>query len=210
MIPRLREDVVVRDLLCATQELERAVIARLAAAHLAMEAAYRLDVVVEDVGARADHGLQRSLLDTEEVGCQHFDRRFRELRLDRTDRRRVVARAFVGYVVPVDRRDDDVLEIHLRRRLRKPQRLERIDGLARLAGMDVAVPAGARARLAEDLERRRTASPALGDVRAACLFADRVEAGAVDQLLDVEVAAVRGRRAHLHPLGATRALGDRQ
>ena len=33
---------------------------------------------------------------------------------------------------------------------------------------------------------------------------------AVDQLLDVEVAPVRARRAHLHPLGPAWALGDGQ
>ena len=32
----------------------------------------------------------------------------------------------------------------------------------------------------------------------------------MDQLLDVEVAPVRARRAHLHPLGAARAIGDRK
>ena len=35
-----------------------------------------------------------------------------------------------------------------------------------------------------------------------------LQARAVDQLLDVEVAAVGARRAHLHPLGAAWALGD--
>ena len=80
--------------------------------------------------------------------------------------------------------------------------------MLRLAGVDVAVAARARARVAEDLERRRAAPPALGDVRAARLLADRVQAGAVDQLLDVEVAGVGARRAHLHPLGAAGPLGD--
>ena len=36
--------------------------------------------------------------------------------------------AAVGQVVAVDRRDDDVLEPHLRGRLREPERLERIHG----------------------------------------------------------------------------------
>src|SRR5262249_30024585 len=63
--------------------------------------------------------------------------------------------------------------------------------------------------VAEDLERRRPAPPALGDVWAARLLADRVEARAVDQLPHVEVAGVRARGAHLHPLGAARPLRDR-
>src|SRR6187397_2575727 len=74
--------------------------------------------------------------------------------------------------------------------------------------MDVAVSARARTRLTEDLERRRAAAPALGDVRAARLLADRVQARAVDQLLDVEVTRVGARRPDLHPLGPARPLGD--
>src|SRR5581483_4528308 len=76
--------------------------------------------------------------------------------------------------------------------------------------MDVAVAARARARVAEDLERRRSAAPALADVRAARLLADRVQAGAVDQLADVVVARVGTRRAHLHPVGPARAVRDWQ
>ena len=210
MIPRLRQHVVVGDLLGAAEQPERAVVARLAAAHLAMEAADGLDVVVEDVGSRADHRLQRVLFDAEEVRRQHLDGRVRQLRLDRADRRRVVAGAIVGDVVAVDRRHDDVLEAHLLRGLREAQRLERVDRVARLARVDVAVPAGAGAGLAEDLERGGAAPPAFGDVRAPCLFADRVQPGAVDQLLHVEVAAVRGRCADLHPLGAARPVRDGQ
>ena len=119
-----------------------------------------------------------------------------------------VARAAVRHVVAVDGGDDDVLQPHLRRRLREAERLERVGSVLRLARVHVAIAAGARAGVAEDLERRGALAPALGDVRAARLLADRVEARAVDQLLDVEVAAVGARRAHLHPLGAARAIGD--
>ena len=76
-----------------------------------------------------------------------------------------------------------------------------------LAGVDVAVPAGARARVAEDLEGRCPAAPALGDVRAPGLLADGDEAGAVQQLLDVEVLRVRARRANLHPRRPARPVG---
>ena len=110
-----------------------------------------------------------------------------QLRLDRADRRRVVRGAPVGDVVAVDRGDDDVLQLHLRRGLRDAQRLERVGRRVGLARVDVAVAAGARARVAEDLERRGAAAPALGDVRAARLLADRVQREAVDELLHVEV-----------------------
>ena len=109
---------------------------------------------------------------------------------------------------PVDRGDDDVLQLHLRCGLRDAERLERIRRRVGAARLHVAVAARAGARVAEDLERRRSAPPALGDVRAARLLADRVQLSAVDQLLDVVVLAVLRRRAHLHPLGAARPLGD--
>src|SRR5581483_8319776 len=99
-------------------------------------------------------------------------------------------------------------QLHLRRRLREPEGLQRVRRALRLPGGDVAVTAGARAGVAEDLEGGRAAAPALADVRAAGLLADRVQAGAVDQLAHVEVPRLRARRAHLHPLGPARTLGD--
>ena len=208
MIPRLRQDGVVGDLLRPAQQPERAVVARLRAAHPRVQPPHRLDVVVEDLGPRGEHRLQRLFLDAEEVGRQHLDRSLGQLRLQRADRRRVVAGAAVGDVVAVDRGDDDVLELHLRRGLGEPQRLERVRRRLGLARVDVAVAARASARVAEDLERRGAAAPALGDVRAARLLADRVQREPVHELLDVEVRAVLRRRAHLHPLGPARPLGD--
>src|SRR3954447_4218972 len=121
-----------------------------------------------------------------------------------------MAGAAVGDVVAVDGGDDDVIEPHLRGGLREPQRLERVDGLRGGARVDVAVAAGTGASVSEDLERGRAAAPALRDVRAARLLADRDEARAAEQLLDLEVAPVRTRRPDLHPFGAARPLGDRK
>ena len=98
----------------------------------------------------------------------------------------------------------------IRAALARDARLEGIGRALRLAGIYVAVPARARARVAENLERRGSASRALGDVRTARLLADRVQPVAVDELLDLDIAGVRARRADLHPLGAAGALGDRQ
>ena len=81
MIPRLRQHRVVGDLLRAREQPERLVVARLRAAHPRVEAAHGLDVVVEDLGPRGEHRLQRLLLDAEEVGRQHLDRRLRQLAL---------------------------------------------------------------------------------------------------------------------------------
>src|SRR6185503_7865985 len=100
--------------------------------------------------------------------------------------------------------------LHLRRRLREAERLERVDRLGRGARVDVAVAARAGARLAQDLERRGAAPPALGDVRAARLLADRVQRGAAEERLDLVVAPVPTRRADLHPLRPARPLGHWQ
>ena len=114
--------------------------------------------------------------------------------------------AAVGDVVAVDRRDHHVLQLHLGRDVRQAQRLERIRWAVGPAAVHVAVAARARARVAEDLEGRGAAAPALADVRAARLLADGVEALAVDELLDVVVARIRARRPDLHPVRAARPL----
>ena len=92
----------------------------------AVQASHRLDVVVEHLRPLGEHDPERLLLDAEEVRRQHLDRGVRQLRLQRADGRREVTRALVGQVVAVDRRDDDVPELHLRGRVREAERLERI------------------------------------------------------------------------------------
>jgi hypothetical protein len=208
--PRLRQHLVVGELLGTLEQPERLVVARLRAAHLAVKPADGLDVVVEDVGPLGEDRHERLFLDAEEVRCEDLDRGCRDGAPERANRRGVVACAPVGDVVAVDGRDDDVLEAHLLRGLRKAQRLERIWRRLGAARVHVAVATRARARLAQDLERRGATTPALGDVRAARLLADRVQARAVDQLLDVEVAPVRARRADLHPLRPAGPLCDGQ
>ena len=189
------------------EEPQRLVVARLRAAHPRVQAAHGLDVVVEDLGPRCEHGRERLLLGPEEVRREDLDLRRGQFPLQRADRRGVVAGAAVGEVVAVDGRDDDVGEPHLRGGLGEPERLERIGRPVGLAGVHVAVPARPRAGVPEDLEGRRPAAPALADVRAARLLADRVQAPLAHEALDLEVARARARRAHLHPLGAARPLG---
>ena len=210
MIPDLVRTGIVGELLRAAEEPERLVVARLCSAHPPVQPPHGLDVVVEDLGSRCEHCVERLLLHVEEVRRQHLDARVGQLGLDRPDRRREVAGAPVGDVVAVDGGDDDVLELHLRRSLADAKRLECVRRVLRLARVDVAVAAGTGACLAEDLECRGAAPPALGDVRAAGLLADGVQREAVQQLLDVEVAAVGTRRADLHPLGAAGSFGHRK
>src|SRR3954452_18057023 len=65
-------------------------------------------------------------------------------------------------------------------------------------GLDVAETAAPRARVAEDHERRRAALPALADVRARRLLADRVKVLVADLAVELPVArATRWR--HLEP-----------
>ena len=159
-------------------------------------------------GRAPDHGRERLLLDAEEVGREHLDVRLGELRLERADRRREVAGPPVGQVVAVDRGHDDVGEPHRRRRLSEAERLERVGRTVGPTRVDVAVAAGPGARVAQDLERRRPASPALRDVRAAGLFAHGHEARPVEELAHVPVLALRARRADLHPRRPAGPLGD--
>ena len=76
-------------------------------------------------------------------------------------------------------------------------RLERVVP-GRLAGLDVAEAAAPRAGVAEDHERRGAALPALADVRAGGLLADRVEVLRLDQRLQLAVARPAGG-GHLEP-----------
>src|SRR3954468_1523781 len=80
-----------------------------------------------------------------------------------------------------------------------PERLERLRRGLGPPGCDGAVAAGACADVAEDLERRSPASPALADVRAAGLLADRVQAGAAHDPAQLRVAAGGRRGADGHP-----------
>src|SRR5262249_39069877 len=77
----------------------------------------------------------------------------------------------------------------------------------RLAGLDVAEPAAARARVAEDHERCGAALPALADVRAGRLLADRVQVLGLDARAQLAVARASGRR-DLEP--ARLAIADRE
>ena len=95
MIPGLRQDRVVSELLRALQQPERLVVRRLGAAHPRVETADGLDVVVEHFGPGGEHRPERLLLPVEEVRGQHLDRGLRQLRLQRADRRRVMAGAAV-------------------------------------------------------------------------------------------------------------------
>ena len=101
--------------------------------------------------------------------------------------------AVVGQVVAVDRGDDGVTEAHRFHLVGDPQRLQRVVP-GRLAGLHVAEAAAAGADVAEDHEGGGPALPALADVRAVGLLADRVQVVGADLLLEAPVVGpARGR-----------------
>ena len=83
--------------------------------------------------------------------------------------------AAIGEIVAVDRGHDDMVPARASRRLRHMRRLVRIER-ARQPGLDIAERAGARACVAHDHEGGVLLVPALADIGAAGLLADRVQA----------------------------------
>src|SRR5205085_11069983 len=106
----------------------------------------------------------------------------------------------VREVVAVHHREDHVLQGELRDRRGDPARLVAVDHALGIARLYVAEAAAARADLAEDHEGRRAAAPALRDVRAARLFADRVQPRGVNGVAGLGESLAAGQR-HLQPAG---------
>ena len=105
----------------------------------------------------------------------------------------------VGQVVAGHARHDDVLEAHRPDRLGDAARLVGIEpgGPAGLHGTE---PAGPGAGVAQDHDRGRALVPALPDVGAVGLLADRVEAEAAHQALEL-VVVLAGRHPGTDPVG---------
>jgi hypothetical protein len=188
----LRHDLALAELARVMQDAARAQEVG-AAAGERVEARDRLDVVVEDVGPLGDDPRQRHLL-AAEVGREQLDPAIGREAADRPDDADEGRGAEVRQVVAIDARDDGVPQAHPLHRLRDPERLERVV-VGRLAGLDVAEAAAARAGVAEDHERRGAALPAFADVRARGLAADRVQALVLDQRAQLAVVRAAGRGA---------------
>src|SRR6185295_18623650 len=93
-------------------------------------------------------------------------------------------RAAVGQVVASNRGDHHVLEAHRGNRFGDAARFVVVEPRW-AARLDGAEPAGAGAGVAEDHDRRGALVPALPDVRAVGLLADRVEVEAAEQTLEL-------------------------
>ena len=113
--------------------------------------------------------------------------------MDLPDRLGVQPGAAVGQVVAGDAGDRRVAQAHRLHRLGHPARLVPVE-LGRLAGVDLAEVAAPGALVAADEEGRLAVLPALVDVGAAGLLADRVQPLPLDQRLQLGVL-----RAHLRP-----------
>src|SRR5207248_9116866 len=150
-----------------------------------VEAGHGLGVVVEDVRARLDHGADR-LAVALEVGRQHLDGGTGAAPADGANGAREYPGAAVAQVVAVDAGDDRMAQAELRHRLGHAQRLTEVE-LHRASGGDRAKAAGARAGVAQDHEGRRAPVPAVEDVGAAGLLANRVQALFAHELLELLV-----------------------
>ena len=180
----------------ALEDAQAAVVAG-SLADRGLQPLHRLDVVVQDVRTGFHHGPQRRLLAVE-VGDQHLHAHRRAAVPESPDRLREDARAAVGQVVAGDRRHDDVLEAHRLDGLRDATWLVGVEP-GRPARLDGAEPAGAGARVAEDHHGCRALVPALPEVGAAGLLADRVEVLGAHQAAQV-AEAVASRDPGSKPL----------
>ena len=115
--------------------------------------------------------------------------------------------AEIRQVVAIDRRDDGVLQLHRGNRAGDPRRLVLV-GRMRRPMDDIAVAARAGADAAENHERGGAVVPALADVRAVRLFADRVEVERPRDLLEPEVAGRPGARTLSHSGFGTRGAAS--
>jgi len=110
-------------------------------------------------------------------------------------------------IIAIDRGQDDVAETHQRDRARRIRRFIRIEPAARISRVHRAEAAGASADRAQQHQCRRARIPALADVRAVRLLADRVQAMIADDIANgVEAPTGRHRSAQPAWLGA----GDRR
>ena len=103
------------ELLDPLQQPDRGEVAR-ARPHREIFRRHGFEIVVEHVGPRRDHGLDRAVL-AQEIGRQHLDRGLRAARADGADDCGEMRRAAVGEIVAVDRGDDHMGKPELCRRL---------------------------------------------------------------------------------------------
>ncbi|MNN49711.1 hypothetical protein D3C81_1642550 [compost metagenome] len=147
--------------------------------------------MVEDVRRGVDHNLSRTVL-AQEVRRQNLDGGVGRLQADLAHHFSKVSGAAVRHVIAVHRGDDHVVQTHLLNSQADLGGLFRVQGL-RQAGLDVAEGASPRAGVAHDHERGVLLAPALADIRAGRLLADRHQPLGADNVLGRVVLARTGR-----------------
>jgi hypothetical protein len=155
--------------------------------------------VVEDLRPGVQDDLER-VAAALEVGDEDFDGAAGMDLADALNHQRENGRAAVGALVAVDAGDDGVLEVH------------GLDGLGYAVGfvpveragaavLDIAEAAGAGADIAQHEEGSGAPAPAVADVRAHGLFADRVQGLGPHEVTQLFIGLAAGG-AHLEPVGA--------
>mmetsp|Transcript_23560 Transcript_23560/g.73942 ORF Transcript_23560/g.73942 Transcript_23560/m.73942 type:complete len:259 (-) Transcript_23560:266-1042(-) len=175
-------------------------VVRARVAHVALQPLHRLDVVRVDVEARV-----REAVDGGEVAPKVAHEALHEHaglpQLDELDGAREVVRAAVGHVVAVDAREHHVLDTPARDGFRRVERLGVIRRRRRLRRFHGAEAAAPGARVAEQHDGSRAAVPALADVRALRLLADRREPQLPHRGLELpKRRVVAARRGHAEPI----------
>ena len=191
---RLRDEAGVAAL---GDHVERALVAERRADPLE-DARHRLDVVGEHLGPCGEHLGEVDRV-AREVGHEDLHPGAGRLAVDLADRLRVEPGALVGQVVAGDAGDGRVAQLHPHHRLGDAARLVDVV-VGGLAGVDLAEVAAPRALRAADEEGGLAVLPALVDVRAAGLLADRVQLLALHEALQLPVLGTH-LRARLDPLG---------
>ncbi len=140
----------------------------------------------EDVGPGVDDGVDRGEVPLE-IADEGLDQDVGAELVEPLDGAADVLGAAVEEIVAVDHGHHDVLEVEASDGAGDVLRLADVDGAARIAGGHRAEAAAAGADVAEEHHRRGAFAPALADVGAAGLFADRVEIELAEGLLEVMV-----------------------
>ncbi len=179
------------------EHVERLTVTGARVADLAREPLDGLEILREHVHAGVDDGRDVGKL-AGEIRRQRLDGRLRAAGLDRADAIGVMARAAVGQVVAIDGRQHDVAKAHELDGARRVRDFVGIEPAVRVAGVDCAELARARAHRAHQHDRRSAVVPALADVRADRFLADRREPMLAHRRTQ-PLEALAGRHAGLQP-----------
>ena len=172
-------------LLCAAQEFERALVER-SFAYLAVEARDGFRVVVEDIGADGEDGIE-SVPVAAKVRDENLDSAAGHAPADLLDGAGEDGGAAIRLVVTIDTGDDGVAETEARYSFGDAAGLFLIRWTNGFAGRDGAEAAGAGADVAQNHEGGGSVFPALAHVGAAGGFADRVQVERAHDALELLV-----------------------